>query len=213
MRLRALFCALVALGCAPLARAETPAIAVPHDNDDYSRLVARAEAGDAGVDFHALRFAWLDSAARLRAGPIDGLTADMVKAAGASNDALVRADAEKILSIDYTDLLAHKYRRQACQLLGDTGCANHEHFVEFGLLTSVTKGKDGQSKATAWEVATIDEEYFILAMAGLKPGLQALINDGGRAFDRFEVTDPGGAAHEVWFDVTVMLPKEIPGLK
>jgi hypothetical protein len=189
------------------------AIVIPLDNDDYSRLVARAEADDQSVDFRALRFAWLDSAARLRSGSIDQLSRDMSQTAKDRNAVAVRDAAQKILSIDYTDMAAHKFLRQSCHILGDAVCEAHEHFVEFGLITSITRGKDGKSMATAWEVASLHEEYFIMSMAGLRPGTQYLVNAGHRAYDKFDVTDETGAPHVVFFDITLFLPKEIPGLK
>jgi len=189
------------------------AIGIPTDNDDYSRLVARAEADDQSVDFRTLRFAWLDSAARLRGGSIDQLNREMIQAAHDRNAAAVRDAAQKILSIDYTDMAAHKFRRQACHILGDAVCEAHEHFVEFGLLSSITRGKDGQSMATAWEVASTREEYFIMSMAGLKPGTQYLVNANHRDYDKFDVADETGAPRVVFFDITMLLPKEIPRLK
>jgi hypothetical protein len=195
--------ALVAAGGARAA------VALPHDNDAYSRLVARAEAGDTTVDFHALRFAWLDSAARRRGGDTLRLTQDMNAAVSAQDAARVRADAEQILWIDYTDMLAHKDLRQACQVQADAACAAHEHFLEFGLLNSIVNGRHGRSQADAWEVAQVKEEYFVLAMAGLRVTRQSLVNGDGRMFDRMETVDEHGLAATYFFDVTVMLPKEM----
>jgi hypothetical protein len=201
------------LGLTMAAGAARAGVVLPHDGDAYSRLVARAEADDAKVDFHALRFAWLDSRQRARAADDTAAAKTMHAAVAAQNAAGVRAAAEQVISIDYTDMEAHKFRRQACHLLGDAACEQHEHFVEFGLLNSIVKGKDGGSPATAWEVSQVKEEYFILAMAGYTPGAQALLQNGGRAFDRLEAADEHGASRSFYFDITVMLPKELPTLK
>jgi hypothetical protein len=108
--------AFLAAALAGTARAE---VAIPHDGDAYSRLVAQAEAGDAKTDFRALRFAWLDSAARKRAADTMDLMRAMFDAVRANAAAAVRAKAEAILSIRYVDLDAHKLRRQACAILKD----------------------------------------------------------------------------------------------
>ncbi len=215
MRIRIILAALLAAsasGIIPETRADPRAgIVIPADGDLYSKLVARAEADDRTVDFRALRFAWLDSAARLRAHrtTINELSRDMMQAAKDRSTSAVRNTAEKILSIDYTYMAAHKFRRQSCHVLGDTLCEDHEEFVEFGLLKSITRGKDGKSPATAWEVASIHEEYFIMSMAGLKVQNQQL--EG--TFDKFVVTDETGATREVFFNIYVMLTKEFPGVK
>ncbi len=78
-----------------------------HTTTTASQLVARAEADDQ-VDFHALRFAWLDSAARKRAKPIGDLSRSMSEAIHHGDNTTTRAAAEQILSIDYTDMLAHE---------------------------------------------------------------------------------------------------------
>jgi len=189
------------------ARAE--AVSIPHDGDTYSLLVARAEQDDQTVDFRALRRAWMDSAARKRRQPTDELRKAMFEAANARRDAEVAAKARAILAQDYTDLYAHKFLRQACAAMGDAACAAHEHFVEFGMLKSIVANGDGQSMATAWEVISIPEEHFVIAMMGAQPQEQALLNGGGRMYDRMDVLDDKGAKHSLYFDITDFFSHEL----
>jgi Domain of unknown function (DUF4919) len=63
----------------------------------------------------------------------------------------------------------NKFLRQSCAKLNDDACEKHNHFIEFGLLRSITSSGNGKTCDTAWEVVTIDEEYFILNMLGVKP--------------------------------------------
>ncbi len=208
--------AVLALAVAHAATAQ--GITLPHDDDAFSRLVARAEANDASVDFRALRFAWLDSAARKRAPDTRALAVqigDIVRASGSADPAALKAGArkvkalaEQIISGDYADIGGHKFRRQACHILADAACEQHEHFVEFGLLTSITNGKDGKTPRTAWEVASVDEEYFIMGVEGWRPALQSLVKIGERLYDKLDVVDVSGGKLTLYFDITVMFPKE-----
>jgi len=47
--------------------------------------------------------------------------------------------ANKLLSIDYTDMEAHKILRQTYKALGDTANERKHHDIEFGLLNSIVK--------------------------------------------------------------------------
>jgi len=211
MRIAALFVVAV-LGAALAACAhsqDSGAISTPHDNDEYSRLVAATEAGDTAVDFRALRLAWLESAARKGRAPIDGLTKTMLQAAQARENAKVRDTARAILSIDYTNLAAHKYLRQACKILREDSCSDHEHFVEFGLLRSITTAGDGKSMQSAWKVISIDEEYFIMSMLDLRLEMQSLISDNGRAYDQMNVVDQDGAKKVLYFNISDFIGREL----
>src|SRR5262249_54142762 len=143
---------LLALGAVWPAAADTgasgatPQIVLPHDGDEYSKLVARAAAHDKSVDFRALRFAWLKSAAR-RHDKADhtALKDALLAAVKADDDRRVRDVAVKMVSANYTDMFGHKFLRQACAQLHDDACAEQGHFVEFGLLKSIVATGDGKT--------------------------------------------------------------------
>ena len=187
-------------------------IELPADGDSYSALVAKAAAHDASVDFRALRFAYLDSKAFEGAGKqfetADTLRRAMFAAARSGDDAAVRANAEKILSIDYTDLWAHKLLRQSCAALKDDACAELHHFVEFGLLDSIIHSGDGKTCATGWEAVQISEEYFVLGMMGVHFEQQSLVNAGGHNCDAMQGTDDKGAGVTTYFNIDAMMAAE-----
>lgn len=183
------------------------AAAAPSGDDAYRRLVARAEAGDTTLDFRALRLAWITSAQHHYMIP-DDLRREIAAGVQGHDAARVAAAARKIIAGDYIEMSAHKYLRQACTVMGDTGCANHEHFVEFGLLQSITSDRNGQSKATAWRVVSIEEEYFIMGMADMTLQTQSLIQDPGRQYDRMDVV-ADGQKRVVWFDITDFFSHEL----
>ena len=199
--------AIAALLLCTGAQAEN--IQLPADGDTYSALVAKAAAHDDSVDFRALRVAWLDSKARARAGDTDQLREEMFAAVRDKDGARVRDKAEKILSIDYTDLMAHKMLRQACATLKDDACAELHHFVEFGLLNSIIRSGDGKSCATGWEAIQVKEEYFVLGMLGVQFHQQALVTGGGHNCDAMQGTDDKGAGVTYFFNIDVMMADEM----
>lgn len=204
------------LALAVPASAADPGIRLPTDGDDYSALVAKTAAHDASVDFRALRLAFLKSKANARADSdaIDSLRGAMVNATRVSppDAALVRQKAEQILSIDYTDMQAHKLLRQSCTILHDDACAELHHFIEFGLLTSITNSGDGKTCAKGWEVVTIKEEYFVLSMMDVTFEQQALVSDGGHSCDAMTVRDQSGAEQVYYFNADIVLATEAAAL-
>jgi hypothetical protein len=96
-----------------------------------------------------------------------------------------------MLSIDYTDMEAHKILHQTYKILEDMPNSKKYHDIEFGLLNSIIKKGDGKTCQTAWPVIQINEEYFILQMLGAKFQRQSVDNTGGLC-DKMEVqTDEG----------------------
>ena len=188
--------------------AGTSHIILPAGDDDYARLAARAAAGDKNVDFRALRFAYLTSAAR------KGETQDprtlrkaLFDAVRGGDDQKVRAAAETLISASYIDMFGHKFLRAACERVHDDACAAEEHFVEFGLLKSIVGTGDGKTCQTGWEVVTVDEEYFLLSMLGATPKRQSLIN-GPPSCDALDTSGQNGQAATYFFRIEAVLADE-----
>lgn len=195
--------------CAGAFAPATADIALPHDNDEYSKLAARTQSGDQTVDFRALRMAFLNSAAHKRSGLDAGadIQRQMYAAVQANDAAKARELAEKLISVDYINMHGHKILRQACALLKDQACADREHFIEFGLLNSITHTGDGKTCQTGWEVVTVAEEYFIIAMAGARPHGQALVN-GPPACDQMTIIMEDGKTQVIFFRIDAVLADE-----
>ena len=192
----------------------TPQIVLPSDGDEYSSLVARAAAEDRTLDFHALRLAWLKSNAHKAINVNETeLESDLFDAARSGDDGRVRDAAVKVLSADYINMFAHAVLRQACTKLHDDGCAEQHHFVEFGLLTSITTSGDGKTCKTGWEVVAVREEYFIVHMLGSTPADQALINGADGACDLLNTTGPDGKPQAYYFRIDAVLQDEMGMLK
>ena len=180
------------------------ALVVPSYGDKYSKFVKQLEAGDTNVDYKAFRESFLESEQFKTAGKqqseLGTLRKQMHGLMKTSNYSEIIDAANKILSIDYTDMEAHKILRQTYKALGDIANEKKHHDIEFGLLNSIVKNGDGKTCQTAWPVIQITEEYFILQMIGAKLLRQSLDNTGGLC-DKMEVqTNDGNRTY--YFEVS-----------
>jgi hypothetical protein len=179
-------------------------VAVPGYNDKYSKLVEKLEAGQTNINYREFRESFLESeqfkvVARQKPD-LGTLREAMHELMKKSKYAEVVDVAKKMLSIDYTDMEAHKVLQQTYKILGDTLNRDKYHDIEFGLLNSIVKGGDGKTCQTSWPVIQVTEEYFILDVMGAKLLKQSVDNSGGPC-DKMEVeTDRGKAVY--YFDIS-----------
>lgn len=192
------------------------AVVVPSYGDKYSRVVKQLEAGDTNVDYKAFRESFLESEQFKTAGnqqsELGTLRKQIHELMKKSNDSEIIDVANKMLTIDYTDMEAHKILRQTYKALGDTANEKKHHDIEFGLLNSIVKNGDGKTCQTAWPVIQVTEEYFILQMIGAKVLKQSLDNTSGLC-DKMEVqTNEGNKIY--YFEVSkVFKGYNIQGIK
>ena len=68
------------------------------------------------------------------------------------------------------------------------------------------KGGDGRTRATAYRVKSVDEEYEILRLFGLRPASQSLIiGNDQKPYDMLDATNPKSGDHfELWFDISLV---------
>lgn len=103
--------------------------------------------------------------------------------------------AEKRLQLCPVDIRFHLFKGTALKNLGRAPKADI-HFAWYeGLIESILRSGDGLTVETAFVTISIDEEYRVLAVYGLQPTGQAVVN--GR--DRLEVTDEEGNSHVIYF--------------
>jgi hypothetical protein len=182
----------------------TPAVVVPHYDDKYSKLVRRLETGETNINYREFRDSFLVSEQFKVAGEkkttLDSLRKGMHEMMKKANYTDIVAIAKKMLSIDYTDIEAHKILRQTYKILGDTANQRKYHDIEFGLLNSIVKNGDGKTCQTAWPVIQITEEYFILEMLGAKLLKQSLDSSG--PCDRMEVQTDDDGKKVYYFEIS-----------
>jgi hypothetical protein len=158
-------------------------IVVPPFQDTFSDYIKKLEAGETNIDYQDFRFSFLKSEqftiAQSKLKEFDSLKRQMYVQMNAANHQEVIQITKKLLSIDYTDMKAHKILRQTYKIIGDTANAAKYKTIQFGLMNSILQKGDGRSCETAWPVIQVEEEYFILEMVGAKLKGQTLVEDGG----------------------------------
>jgi hypothetical protein len=190
------FCVLLTFGQRAFAESE-PSVTVPRFADIYSRFVKQLEAGKTEIDYTEFRHSFLESeqfkVIANQNPDLSSLRTRMRELMKASKYAGIVEVTKKMLSLDYTDIGAHKILQQTYKILGDTAKAKKYHDIEFGLLNSIVKKGDGKTCGTGWPVIQVEEEYFILAMLGAKVRKQSIDRTGG-VCDKMEVETPEGNA-------------------
>lgn len=200
---RAFLClALFAVFSGALAE-DTPTVSVPQSDDQYSKLVRKLEAGETTINYREFRESFLESeqfkAIANEKPDLDTLRKTLHELMQTSKYADIAGVAKKMLSLDYTDMEAHKILQQTYKKLGDVSDQRKYHDIEFGLLNSIVKSGDGKTCRTGWPVIQVTEEYFILAMLGAKVLHQSVDPEG--PCDRIEVqTDEGKTVY--YFEIS-----------
>ncbi|HZE56757.1 MAG TPA: DUF4919 domain-containing protein [Chthoniobacterales bacterium] len=172
-------------------------IVIPAFDDKYSGFVRQLEAGQTDINYTEFRNSFLESeqfkVVANQSPDLRTLRTTMRELMKSSKYPEIIDVTKKILSLDYTDMEAHKILQQTYKILGDTGNAKKYHDIEFGLLNSIVRKGDGKSCRTGWPVVQVEEEYFILGMLGANVRKQSVDNTGG-VCDRIEVETPEGNA-------------------
>jgi hypothetical protein len=180
------------------------AISIPGFSDAYSNYVKQLESGKIDIDYKAFRESFIESEqfkiASARSGEFDSLKNEMYSEMTKKNHQEIIRLTKKMLSIDYTSMIAHKILRQTYTIIKDTLNAVKYKAIQFGLLNSIVKNGDGKTCATAWPVVQIEEEYFILQMIGAQLLQQRTDNTGGIC-DKMDVkTEEGNKTY--YFEIS-----------
>jgi len=179
-----------------------PALAAP-PAPSYESMVAALRAGDTNTDYQALRHAYAASAGYDPYGmKLQTLLPGMLDAFGKKDCKTALADAGKIGAIDYTEINAHLVAAMCLEDMGDKTESIRQHEIFLGLVDSILKSGDGYAPKTAYRVVTLDEEYTLLTILKLESHGQALIQNDGHSYDRFEVsTDDTKEQGTIFFEI------------
>jgi hypothetical protein len=199
----AVLCCLALFATSREVLAQDTSVTVPRFDDQYSKLVRRLEAGETSINYREFRDSFLESEQFKVVGNeqpnLDTLRKTLHELMQTSKYADIVAVAKKMLSLDYTDMEAHKILQQTYKKLGDVSNQKKYHDIEFGLLNSIVKSGDGKTCRTGWPVIQVTEEYFILAMLGAKVLQQSVDPEG--PCDRIEAqTDQGKTVY--YFEIS-----------
>ncbi|MDR3340577.1 MAG: DUF4919 domain-containing protein [Candidatus Symbiothrix sp.] len=170
---------------------EKDVINIPEFGDKYCDYVKALEEGQTDIDYQDFRFSFLESEqfeiALKQSAKLDSLTDVMYLNMDLSNYEEIIWTTKQMLSIDYTDMLAHKFLGQTYKIVGDTINAQKYKDIQYRLLFSIVTNGDGKSCQTAWPVIQISEEYFILQMLDAKLKSQSVWGDKGGLCDKMDV--------------------------
>ncbi|HEX4861902.1 MAG TPA: DUF4919 domain-containing protein [Rhizomicrobium sp.] len=177
--LRAAACAVVLAGAADADPVPAAAPAV-----SYEAWIAKAEAGDPGADFTALRRAYVlsdgyDPYNRSSETPF----MDAWKAFQAKDCATALSKSDEALKIDYTIMALHFVRSDCFKQAGDAARSAREAAIGKGLMESVLASGDGKSVKTAYVVVTMGEERMLLDYLDMPEEEQSLLGDDGHMLD------------------------------
>ena len=122
-------------------------IIIPPFQDKYSESVKKLEAGETDINYQDFRYSFIESEqfiiASSKSKEVDSLKKEMYTQMRNSNSQEIINLTKQILSIDYTDMMAHKILRQSYKNIGDTVNASKYKTIQFGLLNSIVKNGDG----------------------------------------------------------------------
>jgi hypothetical protein len=191
------------------AQEATPAAIAPEHmtraqaKETYDRIAAQVKAGDEAADWTTLRF--VAERANLY-GKFDESTTQgrMYSALGSSEWSTALYEAQQILSRNIANGNAHYVAMIAYEQLGDKAHADAEDRIVTAIAHSIFGDRNGRSEDSAWVTTSVDEEYFVLRVLGLKPQSQSLAEKDGKAYDQMKVVDAKDPGHEfaLWFDTT-----------
>jgi hypothetical protein len=150
----------------------------------YEAWIAKAEAGDPGADFTALRRAYvLSDGYDPYTSRSEAPFMDAWKAFQAKDCATALGKSDEALKIDYTIMALHFVRSDCFKQAGDAARSGREAAIGKGLMGSVLASGDGKSVKTAYVVVTMGEERMLLDYLDIPEQEQSLIGDGGHMLD------------------------------
>jgi hypothetical protein len=172
-----------------LAFALSPGLAAAESGSQYEILLDRVKKADPTVDFKEFRIAYTKTS---QYNPYEGDPAEqeMAKAFNNKDNPQAIECAEKILAHNYVNIRAHLICMMAYDMLGNKEKAGFHRYVSDGLIRSIIYPGGGKSPETAFTVISVDEEYAILYVFGLKNEQQALLHVQGHSYDELKVIDP-----------------------
>jgi hypothetical protein len=162
--------------------AQSPPADIAKQNS-YDLLLAKLTAGDANIDYKALRVAYVGSK---DASPY-GSSVDARRAMNAAviekryDDAIKMAD--DILKTSYLSPDAHIAKSISYAAQGNTQKAEFHKAVYLGLINSILANGDGSKPETAYVVINVEEAYAVMKSLGYTVWGQAVNRQGEHTFD------------------------------
>ena len=192
------------VGIALLLCFAVPGISLPQQGKKeakptYESLLEGVKKQDPAVDFTALRMAYFDFPKHKWTD--SDLRKAMFKALGEKDYDKAIGTAGKILNDNYLDIDAHLVSAIVSKRKNDpTGQKLHD-FVGKGLFQSILASGDGKTPETAYVVISVDEEYSLLRVQGLRTEEQSLVPLNGHHYDVMKVVSSDGGQSTIYFNI------------
>lgn len=169
---------------------------------EYAGLRDRVKKGDLDVDFKQLRVSYISSPEYKKAKDTSEESKEMIQSINAKDFKKAIKNADVVLQNDYSDMNAHFAEYIAYRELGDGKQADFHHSVFDRLVNSILKSGDGRSKESAYVVVSVDEEYVVMRVLGLRLKNQSLVRDNGHSYDVLQTEGvKSGEKAELYFNV------------
>jgi Domain of unknown function (DUF4919) len=199
--------ALAVLVVLPVASAysqtdQAPAPAAA-STDSYDEMVKKVESGDLSVNFAELRMKY---AASPQYEPEEGSdeVKDMYGKLNARDFKGALATANRVLAKQYVNINAHIVASAAYDGLHDDAAAKLHHDIVVGLVRSILDSGAGTSIGTAYKVISVQEEYAVMRILGLRPSSQSYLHNGKKTYDKMEMVNmKDNSTVTRYFDVTL----------
>jgi len=172
-------------------------------SQSYDEMVRQLKAGVVSLDFTQLRMKY---AASPEYAPEEGSDKirPMYTALNAKNYKGALKTANAVLEQQYVNIDAHVVASLAYAGLHDQAASKLHHDIAIGLVRSILNSGSGTTVATAYKVISVEEEYALMRLMGLRPGRQSYLHEGKRSYDKMEMFNPKDNSTVTWyFDVTL----------
>lgn len=176
----------------PLPTGTASATTTPASDPEalYAELIAKIKNTDSDADFTAARMAYAQTK------DYDPYNIALTDVNREMRSALEQREYDKtielanqILEKNFLSLDAHISAFSAYKALNKTSEAGFHSDVLNGLIASILDSGDGKSEETAYVVISIEEEYAILSVLGIRQPQQALVYGTDHTYDQFEGAD------------------------
>jgi len=189
------------------AEAKPGAAPTPQNPDArYQTLLAQAKAAAPYADWQGLRVAFAERPSFKVVGQ-DTAKGEMFKAVETGDCGKALAEAKAVIAEAFVDADAHLVAAYCDDKLGDSADATWERDVGLGLLKSIETG-DGMTPADAFTVIDVDEEYALMRAKAVKVTSQALVQQGGHAYDALTTVNDKGESATYYFLIDRVLAAE-----
>jgi len=177
----------------------------------YQALLATAKAAAPNADWQGLRVAFAQRPG-FKIITQSAAKRQMFESAEKSDCAAALPAAKAVIEEAYVDIDAHLVAAFCEENAGATAAAQLDRDIGAGLIASVETG-DGLSPATAFTPIDVDEEYAVMRALGAKVTEQAMVQQGGHAYDVLSTVDAKGQPATYYFVIDRVLAAESAAMK